>query len=133
MALLAIAHVADDCNQSFIPALLPYLIVARGLTHTEAGSLVLAQAISSSVVQPAIGHLADRPSMPWLIAVGLLLAGGGVAALGVAASFPLLLLAALISGIGVPGRSASFGDFIQTVGSDHCAMAMRGEFTVLHR
>jgi len=78
MALLATAHVSDDLNQSFIPALLPYLIVWRGLSHTEAGTLVLAQAISSSVLQPVIGYVADRRSMPWLIAVGLMLAGGGV-------------------------------------------------------
>src|SRR5579875_614513 len=100
MALLATAHLADDVNQTFIPALLPYLIFQRHLTHQTASTLVLCQAVSSSVVQPAIGHLADRRSMPWLIAVGLLLAGGGVALLGILPSMPLLFLAALISGVG---------------------------------
>lgn len=115
MALLAIAHVADDCNQSFIPALLPYLIVARGLTYTEAGSLVLAQAISSSVVQPLIGHLADRRSMPWLIAVGLILAGCGVALVGVVQPLPMLWVGALISGIGVAifhPEAARFANYV---------------------
>jgi len=56
MALLGVAHLADDVNQSFIPALLPYLVLQWGISHTTAGTLVLCQAISSSVVQPAIGH-----------------------------------------------------------------------------
>jgi FSR family fosmidomycin resistance protein-like MFS transporter len=115
MALLAIAHVADDINQSFVPALLPYLIVSRGLSYTTAGSLVLAQALSSSVIQPAIGHLADRRSMPWLIGVGLFLAGGGVATIGFAPTLPLLWLGALISGIGVAcfhPEAARFANYV---------------------
>ena len=115
MALLATAHLADDVNQSFIPALLPYLIVWRGLSHTEAGLLVLAQAISSSVVQPAIGHLADRRSMPWLIAVGLMLAGGGVAAVGFMPTLPLMLAGALVSGFGVAAfhpEAARFANYV---------------------
>jgi FSR family fosmidomycin resistance protein-like MFS transporter len=129
MALLATAHVADDLNQSFIPALLPYLILERHISHQTAGTIVLAQAISSSVVQPAIGHLADRRSMPWLIAVGLLLAGGGVAALGVVSSFPLLLLAALISGIGVAAFHPEAARFANYVSGERKASGMRW-FTV---
>ncbi len=125
MALLATAHVADDVNQSFIPALLPYLIVQRHISHEIAGTLVLAQAISSSVVQPAIGHLADRRAMPWLIALGLLLAGGGVAALGVVEAFPLLLLAALVSGIGVATFHPEAARFANYVAGEKKASGMR--------
>lgn len=101
MGLLALAHVAADANQSFLPAMLPALVLQRHLSLAGAGSLVLAQAISSSLIQPLVGHLADRRPLPWLIAVGLLLAGGGMAAIGVAGPFWALLLAALVSGIGV--------------------------------
>ena len=125
MALLAIAHVADDCNQSFIPALLPYLIAARGLTHTEAGTLVLAQAIASSVLQPAIGQLADRRSMPWLIALGLALAGGGVALVGIAPTLPLLWASALVSGIGVAMFHPEAARFANYVAGARKATGMR--------
>src|ERR1700737_3750598 len=113
MALLGTAHLADDLNQSFIPALLPSLILQWGISHTTAGTLVLAQAISSSVVQPAIGHLADRRSMPWLIPVGLMLAGCGVAAVGFLPTLPLMLFGALVSGLGVAAfhpEAARFAD-----------------------
>ncbi len=125
MALLATAHVADDINQSFIPALLPYLILQRGISHETAGTLVLAQAMSSSVIQPAIGHLADRRSMPWLIALGLLLAGGGVAALGVVQPFPLLFVAALVSGIGVAMFHPEAARFANYVAGEKKASGMR--------
>jgi FSR family fosmidomycin resistance protein-like MFS transporter len=129
MALLATAHVADDLNQSFVPAMLPYLILQRHLTHETAGMLVLCQAISSSVVQPGIGHLADRRSMPWLIPVGLILAGGGVAALGVLPTMPLLFLAALISGIGVALFHPEAARFANWVAGERKASGMRW-FTV---
>jgi FSR family fosmidomycin resistance protein-like MFS transporter len=118
MALLATAHVSDDLNQSFIPALLPYLIVWRGISHTEAGTLVLAQAISSSVLQPVIGYVADRRSMPWLIAVGLMLAGCGVALVGFMPTLPLMWIGALISGIGVASfhpEAARFANYVAGV------------------
>jgi FSR family fosmidomycin resistance protein-like MFS transporter len=125
MALLATAHVADDLNQSFVPALLPYLIVWRGINHTEAGTLVLAQAISSSVLQPAIGHLADRRSMPWLIAVGLILAGSGVALVGFMPTLPLMWIGALISGIGVASFHPEAARFANYVAGAKKATGMR--------
>jgi MFS transporter, FSR family, fosmidomycin resistance protein len=129
MALLATAHVADDVNQSFVPALLPYLILQRGISHETAGAIVFCQAISSSVVQPAIGHLADRKSMPYLIAVGLMLAGGGVALLGVAPTMPLIFLAALVSGIGVATFHPEAARFANWVSGEKKASGMRW-FTV---
>ncbi|GAC1583807.1 MAG: MFS transporter [Candidatus Elarobacter sp.] len=125
MALLATAHVADDMNQSFIPALLPYLILDRHLSHQTAGTIVLCQAMSSSVIQPTIGMLADRRSMPWLIPLGLLLAGGGVALLGVLPTLPLLFLAALISGVGVALFHPEAARFANYVAGERKATGMR--------
>ncbi len=129
MALLATAHLADDVNQSFIPALLPILIVHWHISHATAGTLVLCQAISSSVVQPGIGHLADRRSMPWLIPLGMFLAGSGVALLGVLPTMPLLFLAALVSGIGVAAFHPEAARFANYVSGARKASGMRW-FTV---
>jgi FSR family fosmidomycin resistance protein-like MFS transporter len=129
MTLLSFAHVVDDYNQSFIPALLPYLIVERHLTHETAAGLVFAQAISSSVIQPAIGVLADKRSMPWLIALGIFLAGCGVAAIGWFQPLWVLYLAALISGIGVAAFHPEAARFANYVAGDKKASGMRW-FTV---
>jgi FSR family fosmidomycin resistance protein-like MFS transporter len=125
MALLGVAHLADDLNQSFIPALLPYLILQLGISHTTAGTIVLCQAISSSVVQPAIGHLADRRAMPWLIPLGMLLAGTGVAAIGVVPTVPLLFAAALVSGVGVAMFHPEAARFANYVSGARKASGMR--------
>lgn len=115
MALLAVGHTADDINQGFLPAVLPLLIATYHLSLEAAGALVLAQAISSSVIQPVIGHLADRRSMPWLIGLGLLLAGLGVALVGFTDRYALMFGAALISGLGVAmfhPEAARFANFV---------------------
>jgi FSR family fosmidomycin resistance protein-like MFS transporter len=101
ISLLGIGHVSDDINQSFLPALLPLLVLSRHLTFEAAAALVFAQAVSSSFVQPAIGYLADARPMPWLAGAGLLLAGGGIAAIGFMPTYALIFVCALISGLGV--------------------------------
>jgi FSR family fosmidomycin resistance protein-like MFS transporter len=101
VALLAVGHFTDDINQSFLPALLPMLVAVQHLSYAVAATLVLAQAISSSVVQPLIGYMADKRPLPWIAGLGLLFAGGGIAAIGFMPSYPLLFLCALLSGLGV--------------------------------
>ncbi len=101
ITLLGLGHISDDINQSFLPGLLPLLVAQRHLTFAAAASLVLAQAISSSFVQPLVGYIADKYPMPWMAGVGLLLAGGGIAAVGFMPTYALIFLCALISGLGV--------------------------------
>lgn len=101
IALLSLAHVANDANQSVLPAIIPWLIVHRGLSLTAAATLVLAMNLSSSVIQPLFGHISDRRSLVWVIPIGLLLAALGMSAVGFAPSMPLMFLCALVSGIGV--------------------------------
>ncbi len=115
MAVLAFAHLFDDVNQSALPALLPFLIAERGLSYTAAAGLVLFASISSSVVQPMIGALADRRSMPWLIALGLFLAGAGLALAGAMPSYWLIVACVLVSGLGIAifhPEAARFANFV---------------------
>jgi MFS transporter, FSR family, fosmidomycin resistance protein len=101
IALLSAAHLFDDLNQGVIPALIPFFIAERGFTIAAAAGLVLAGNLASSVLQPLFGHLADQRSAPWLVPGGLLLAGLGVAAAGLAPTYALALAAAAASGVGV--------------------------------
>jgi FSR family fosmidomycin resistance protein-like MFS transporter len=101
IALLATAHLFDDVNQGVIPALIPFFVAERGFTIAAAAGLVFSSNISSSVLQPLFGLLADRRSAPWLIPAGLFLAGTGVALAGLAPTYALVLGAAATTGIGV--------------------------------
>ncbi|HEY6147839.1 MAG TPA: MFS transporter [Thermoanaerobaculia bacterium] len=101
IALLAAAHLFDDVNQGVIPALIPFFVSERGFTIAAAAGLVFASNVSSSVLQPLFGVLADRRSTPWLVPAGLFLAGAGVAAAGLAPTYALVLACAGATGIGV--------------------------------
>ncbi|MGP6192659.1 MAG: MFS transporter [Vulcanimicrobiaceae bacterium] len=115
MTVLALAHLFDDVNQSALPALLPFLIAERGLSYTAAAGLILFASVSSSVVQPAIGALADKRSMPWLIALGLFLAGAGLALAGAMPNYWLIVACVLVSGLGIAifhPEAARFANFV---------------------
>src|SRR6516225_2580547 len=101
IALLSSAHLCDDINQGVLPAMLPFFIAAYHLTYAAAAGLVLAQTLSSSVVQPLFGWLADRRSSPWLIPVGMSFAGLGVAVSGLAPTYGLIFASIAVSGFGI--------------------------------
>jgi MFS transporter, FSR family, fosmidomycin resistance protein len=100
VALLAIAHLFTDINQGALPALLPLLILSHHWTYATAATLVLVANSSSSFLQPILGHFADRIRAPWMIWSGMLLATFGVGMLGVAPSYPWMLAAVAIGGVG---------------------------------
>ena len=101
MASLWAGHFATDLSQGVPPALLVFLVPKLDLSYTLAAAVVLVATISSSVVQPAFGLWSDSRGAMWLLPAGVALAGVGVALAAVAPSYPLLLLAVLVSGIGV--------------------------------
>ena len=101
VALLAAGHLCTDIAQGALPALLPFLIYAHGLKFAEAGGLMFAMSAGSSVVQPIFGFFADRLSKPWLMSLGLLLAGAGIAMAGLAAHYWTIMLAMAVCGLGI--------------------------------
>jgi MFS transporter, FSR family, fosmidomycin resistance protein len=101
LASLAAGHASVDLCQGAVPALLPFFIAQRHYSYAAAGMLVLAATIGSSVVQPIFGALSDRLTLPGLMPIGAVVAGVGVAASGLTASFGLTLTVITISGLGV--------------------------------
>jgi MFS transporter, FSR family, fosmidomycin resistance protein len=99
--LLTFSHFAADVNQGALPALLPILVLQRHFSYSLAASLVLAANAMASFLQPLFGTLADRKPMPALAPLGLLVASGGMALAGIAQSYPLLLVAVALSGMGL--------------------------------
>lgn len=99
--LLALGHLCSDINQGALAAVLPFLIAARHYDYATAASLVMAANVIGSVVQPLFGQLADKKNQPWIIALGLILAGGGMALTGVIENFSGVCIAAMISGTGI--------------------------------
>jgi len=100
MATLSAGHLATDFASGAIPALLPFLVKRFDLSYALAGLVMLAWAISSSIVQPLFGLWSDQRGALWLLPTGLALAGAGVAMAAVAPSYWLLLVLVTVSGLG---------------------------------
>src|ERR671916_459590 len=119
MSVLSAGHLFTDLNQGAVAALLPFLVAERGLTLAAAGTLVLAATVSSSVVQPLFGIFSDRRPLPALMPLGVLFAGVGMSLVGVAPSYPLILLCVVLSGIGVAAfhpEAARFANYVSGSG-----------------
>nr|MCU0625624.1 MFS transporter [Gemmatimonadaceae bacterium] len=101
LSLLVASHGVDDFYQGAIPALVPFLTAAHALTFAQAGGLVFAVNVLSSVLQPLLGWWADRRSRPWLIALGLVCVSSGIALAVLAPTYRLALAALVLTGIGV--------------------------------
>lgn len=101
MAVLTLGHLFSDATQVAVPALLPFLVREQDISFAAAGMLILASTVASSVVQPLFGHFSDTRSLEIFMPVGLILGAVGVALVGLAPSYPLILLAVIVSGMGV--------------------------------
>ena len=98
---LTLGHGCADLCNSALWALLPFLVVERHYSYAAVGVFALAGSIASAVMQPLAGAHGDRAEGRWLLPAGLVLAGLGIAAVGLTAWYPLTLLAAVVCSVGV--------------------------------
>src|ERR671912_2202111 len=119
MVALSAGHLFTDVNQGAVAALIPFLVSERGLSLTAAGFLVLAATLSSSIVQPLFGYFSDRTPLIALMPIGVMLGGSGIALVGVAPNYSLILLCTILSGLGVAAfhpESARFANYVSGMG-----------------
>ena len=115
MGVLSAGHLFTDLNQGAVAALLPFLISERGLSLAAAGALVFAATVSSSLVQPLFGIFSDRSPIPAFMPLGVLLAGVGMALVGVAPNYALIFASVVLSGVGVAAfhpEAARFANYV---------------------
>lgn len=93
-------HICVDAVQGGLASVLPFLVIQSGFSYAEVTALVLASNSASAIIQPLFGWLGDKKARPWLMAVGVALAGVGIALVGVLQSYWLVVAAAMIAGIG---------------------------------
>jgi FSR family fosmidomycin resistance protein-like MFS transporter len=97
---VAFVHLLNDCVQAVLPAIYPLLKQEFALSFTQIGLITLTFQCTASLLQPWIGLYTDKRPIPFLLPVGMCVTLGGVALLAVAGSFPMLLVAAGMIGIG---------------------------------
>ncbi|HHW28406.1 MAG TPA: MFS transporter [Syntrophomonadaceae bacterium] len=98
--LLSLGHLVTDMTGGAIPVLLPVIKSEFSLSYTAIGVIILVSNLISSVIQPFFGIWSDRKAILWLLPAGCLLAGVGLALVGLAPGYLLILLAVAVNGIG---------------------------------
>jgi len=101
LAILSAGHFITDINQGALPALLPFFKVALNLSYTTAGAILLFANLTSSIIQPAFGHLSDRRPIGWLLPLAPFIACLGISVSGFTPNYSLLALCVIVSGIGI--------------------------------
>jgi FSR family fosmidomycin resistance protein-like MFS transporter len=98
MFTITLGHAANDIYVSFLPPLLPLFIANLGLSHTRAGLLSLLRQ-TPSLLQPAIGHLADRVDLRTWIILTPAVTAVMTSLLGLAPSYTALALLLVVAGM----------------------------------
>lgn len=102
---VAAAHGAHDTYFSYLPTILPLLIQNLSLNTTQAGLLSACTQIPN-LIQPLIGHLADRKDLKILVILAPALSGFLVTMIGAAPNFGVIALLLLLAGFSTAGFHA---------------------------
>jgi len=100
LAICSAAHALHDGLADLTYVLLPLLASAFGLSLAQVGMIRAAHRTAMAAFQIPAGIVAERIGERGLLAIGTLLAGAGIAALGHAQGFWAILLALFIAGSG---------------------------------
>ena len=100
LGAVALVHLLNDLTQAMLPSIYPMLKAQFGLSFTQVGLITLVFQCTASLLQPWIGLYTDRKPMPFLLPLGMCATLVGVLMMSVAASFPALLVAAALIGVG---------------------------------
>lgn len=96
----AFAHLLNDLIQALLPSIYPLLKTRFALDFGQIGWLALVYQITASLLQPWIGFYTDKHPKPYLLPVGMGVTLLGIGLLAGAGSYPMLLVAAAVVGVG---------------------------------
>jgi len=97
---VAFVHLLNDCVQAVLPSIYPLLKHEFNLTFTQVGLITLTFQCTASLLQPWIGLYTDKRPIPFLLPAGMCVTLLGVGLLAWANSYPMLLVAAGMIGVG---------------------------------
>ena len=100
LAALGLCHLLNDMLQSVIPAVYPILKNSYHLDFGQIGLITLTVQLTASLLQPVVGLYTDRRPMPYSLPVGMAFTLAGLLLLSVAPSFPAILFAVGLVGVG---------------------------------
>ena len=96
----ALSHGMNDLLQSLIPAVYPVLKQEFALSFGQIGLITLVFQLTASLLQPFVGLYTDHRPLPYSLPVGMAVTLSGLLLLATAPSFPVILVAAGLVGVG---------------------------------
>ncbi len=106
LVTIAGGHAVHDTFTAFLAPLLPRFVEKLSLSNTAAGLLSVFLQIPS-LLQPVIGHLADRRALRWIVVLGPAATGTAMSFLGWAPSYFGLAVLLLLAGLSVAAFHAT--------------------------
>jgi len=100
LGAIAFCHLLNDMMQSLLPAIYPMLKTSYRLNFAQIGLITLAYQMTASMLQPLVGLYTDHRPQPYSLVAGMSFTLLGLLLLSRAASFPALLVAASLVGVG---------------------------------
>ena len=100
LGALSLSHGLNDLIQSLLPAIYPLLKDAYALDFAQIGLITVAFQGTASILQPLIGLYTDKYPKPYSLTIGMGCTLAGLLLLSVASSYPVILLAAALVGLG---------------------------------
>jgi FSR family fosmidomycin resistance protein-like MFS transporter len=100
LVALSVSHLLNDTIQSLLPAIYPVLKDQFRLSFTQVGLITLTFQGTASLLQPLVGFYTDRNPRPFSLATGMGVTLTGLVLLSTATTYPLIILAAALVGLG---------------------------------
>lgn len=106
LVTVAGGHAVHDSFTAFLAPLLPRFVEKLSLSNTAAGLLSTFLQLPG-LLQPVIGHLADRTTLRWLVVLGPAVTATAMSVLGWAPTYAVLALLLLLAGVSVAAFHAT--------------------------
>jgi FSR family fosmidomycin resistance protein-like MFS transporter len=100
LTAISFCHLLNDMMQSLLPAIYPILKASFHLEFVQIGLITFTNQLTASLLQPFVGLYTDRHPKAFSLSVGMSFTLTGLVLLANAKSFPALLVAAALVGMG---------------------------------
>jgi Nitrate/nitrite transporter len=98
--LLALGHFTVDVYANLLPPLLPVFQTMYNLSYSALGTLTAIFSVTSTLIQPVFGYVADKYGKKWIAALGVAWVAIGMCVLGIAPGYGAIVVIVGLAGIG---------------------------------
>lgn len=97
---ISFAHLLNDMMQSIIPSIYPIIKENYGFSFAQIGMITFVFQMTSSLLQPLVGRVADSHPLPYALSAGMVFTLVGIILLSFANQFAYIMIAVGVIGMG---------------------------------